>query len=160
MIGIKKVAGGNLNESRLVQGVAFQKAFSYAGFEMQPKHYENPLVALLNIELELKAEKDNAEMRLTTVEEFQAVVDAEWDILYNKLEKIHESGAKIVLSKLPIGDVATQWDMFCAGRIPQEDLDRIMAACGGSILTTVSQIDASVLGKCEKFYEQQVGSER
>ncbi|KAK6016366.1 putative T-complex protein 1, eta subunit [Ostertagia ostertagi] len=164
MIGIKKVSGGNLNESRLVRGVAFQKAFSYAGFEMQPKHYKDPLVALLNIELELKAEKDNAEMRLTTVEDFQAVVDAEWSILYEKLQKIHDSGAKIVLSKLPIGDVATQWfadrDMFCAGRIPQEDLDRVMAACGGSILTTVSQIDESVLGKCATFYEQQVGSER
>ena len=37
------------------------------------------------------------------------VVDAEWNILYEKLQKIHDSGAKIVLSKLPIGDVATQW---------------------------------------------------
>lgn len=41
---------------------------------MQPKHYKDPLIALLNIELELKAEKDNAEMRLTTVEDFQAVI--------------------------------------------------------------------------------------
>lgn len=36
-------------------------------------------------------------------------MDAEWEILYNKLEKIVESGAKVVLSKLPIGDVATQY---------------------------------------------------
>ncbi|CAP38530.1 Protein CBR-CCT-7 [Caenorhabditis briggsae] len=164
MIGIKKVNGGNLNESRLIKGVAFQKAFSYAGFEMQPKKYIGVKVALLNIELELKAEKDNAEMRLTNVSDFQAVVDAEWNILYDKLQKIHDSGANVVLSKLPIGDVATQWfadrDMFCAGRIPQDDLERLMAACGGSVLTTVSQIEDSVLGKCGKFYEQQVGSER
>ena len=37
------------------------------------------------------------------------MVDAEWSILYNKLDKLHESGAKVVLSKLPIGDVATQY---------------------------------------------------
>lgn len=36
-------------------------------------------------------------------------MDAEWTILYNKLEKIWKSGAKIVFSKLPIGDVATQY---------------------------------------------------
>jgi len=42
-------------------------------------------------------------------QEYQAVVDAEWSILYNKLGKIHQSGAKVVLSKLPIGDVATQF---------------------------------------------------
>lgn len=43
------------------------------------------------------------------VQEYQNVVDAEWEILYRKLEKIVESGAKVVLSKLPIGDVATQY---------------------------------------------------
>ncbi|KAK0408988.1 hypothetical protein QR680_004279 [Steinernema hermaphroditum] len=164
MVGIKKVNGGSTLESKLVKGVAFKKAFSYAGFEMQPKHYKNPKIAMLNIELELKAEKENAEVRIASVEEYQKVVDAEWDILYNKLEQIHKSGAKVVLSKLPIGDVATQWfadrDMFCAGRVPQEDLDRTMASCGGAVLTTVSQIDDSVLGKCGVFYEQQVGSER
>lgn len=43
------------------------------------------------------------------LQEYQKVVDAEWTILYNKLEKIVQSGAKVVLSKLPIGDVATQY---------------------------------------------------
>jgi len=114
--------------------------------------------------LELKAEKDNAEVRVDNVTEYQQIVDAEWTILYDKLKKLHESGAKIVLSKLPIGDVATQWfadrDMFCAGRVASEDLDRTMAACGGTVLTTVSQIGKASLGSCEEFYEQQVGSER
>lgn len=35
---------------------------------MQPKKYHNPKIALLNVELELKAEKDNAEVRVHTVE--------------------------------------------------------------------------------------------
>jgi T-complex protein 1 subunit eta len=48
--------------------VAFKKTFSYAGFEMQSKRYENPKIAMLNIELELKAEKDNAEIRVDSVE--------------------------------------------------------------------------------------------
>uniref|UniRef100_A0A8P4KMW8 T-complex protein 1 subunit eta n=1 Tax=Dicentrarchus labrax TaxID=13489 RepID=A0A8P4KMW8_DICLA len=68
MIGIKKVQGGALEESQLVDGVAFKKTFSYAGFEMQPKRYDNPKIALLNVELELKAEKDNAEVRVKSVE--------------------------------------------------------------------------------------------
>lgn len=49
-------------------GVAFKKTFSYAGFEMQPKSYTNPKIALLNIELELKSEKENAELRIENVE--------------------------------------------------------------------------------------------
>ncbi|KAF7490965.1 T-complex protein 1 subunit eta [Sarcoptes scabiei] len=164
MIGIKHEKGGSLDESILVSGVAFKKTFSYAGFEMQPKKYNKPMIALLNIELELKAEKDNAEIRVNSVEEYQKVVDAEWNILYDKLDKIHKSGAKVVLSKLPIGDVATQYfadrDLFCAGRVPEEDLNRTMQACGGAILTTVSDLKESNLGSCEKFEEIQIGKER
>lgn len=32
-IGIKKVTGGSIHDSFLVEGVAFKKTFSYAGFE-------------------------------------------------------------------------------------------------------------------------------
>lgn len=164
MIGIKKVSGGALEESQLIHGVAFKKTFSYAGFEMQPKRYENPKIALLNIELELKAERDNAEIRVQSVKEYQSIVDAEWKILYDKLEKIAQSGAKVVLSKLPIGDVATQYfadrDMFCAGRVADDDLKRTMRACGGSILTTCNDLTDENLGTCGLFEETQIGSER
>ena len=54
--------GGGLRDSFLVDGVAFKKTFSYAGFEMQKKKYSNPKILALNIELELKSEKDNAEV--------------------------------------------------------------------------------------------------
>ncbi|KPP63564.1 hypothetical protein Z043_118168 [Scleropages formosus] len=164
MIGVKKVQGGALEDSQLVTGVAFKKTFSYAGFEMQPKKYENPKIAMLNVELELKAEKDNAEVRVKSVEDYQAIVDAEWSILYDKLEKIYKSGAKVVLSKLPIGDVATQYfadrDLFCAGRVTEEDLKRTMMACGGSIQTSVGSLTDDVLGQCALFEEVQVGGER
>lgn len=164
MIGIKLVPGGALTETQFVDGVAFKKTFSYAGFEMQRKSYNNPKIAMLNIELELKAERDNAEVRLTNVEDYQAVVDAEWQILYDKLDTLHKAGANVVLSKLPIGDVATQFfadrDMFCAGRVPDEDLTRTMKACGGAILTSVKGITEDKLGKCELFREDQVGGDR
>ncbi|XP_073998109.1 chaperonin containing TCP1 subunit 7 isoform X1 [Rhodnius prolixus] len=164
MIGIKKIQGGALEDSLLVAGVAFKKTFSYAGFEMQPKSYKNPKIALLNIELELKAERDNAEIRLNSVEEYQKVVDVEWQILYEKLDKLAKSGAQVVLSKLPIGDVATQYfadrDMFCAGRVPEEDMKRTMKACGGSIISTTKDLTDSMLGTCEEFEEKQIGGER
>ncbi|XP_034838141.1 T-complex protein 1 subunit eta [Maniola hyperantus] len=164
MIGIKKVTGGALEDSFLVAGVAFKKTFSYAGFEMQPKNYENCKIALLNIELELKAERDNAEVRVDNVKEYQKVVDAEWQILYDKLAALHASGANVVLSKLPIGDVATQYfadrDMFCAGRVTEEDLRRTQRACGGAVLSSVRDLAPEALGHCATFCERQVGGER
>lgn len=164
LIGVKRVPGGAMQDSLLIKGVAFKKTFSYAGFEQQPKSFSDPKVLCLNVELELKAEKDNAEVRINEVSEYQAIVDAEWQIIYAKLEAIVKTGAKVVLSKLPIGDLATQYfadrDIFCAGRVAADDLRRVVEAVGGSVQSTCSEIHDEHLGTCERFDERQIGGER
>lgn len=61
------------------------------------------------------------QIRLNDPSQYQSIVDAEWNIIYDKLDKCVQSGAKIVLSRLAIGDLATQYfadrDIFCAGRV-------------------------------------------
>eukprot|EP00270_Netrium_digitus_P006850 TRINITY_DN1979_c0_g1_i2.p1 TRINITY_DN1979_c0_g1~~TRINITY_DN1979_c0_g1_i2.p1 ORF type:complete len:582 (-),score=189.86 TRINITY_DN1979_c0_g1_i2:150-1850(-) len=164
MIGVKKVQGGSMRDSFLVEGVAFKKTFSYAGFEQQPKSFDNPKILLLNIELELKSEKENAEVRLSDPAQYQEIVDAEWNIIYEKLQKCVDSGASIVLSRLAIGDLGTQFfadrNIFCAGRVAEEDMQRVAKATGGAVQTTVNDIIPEVLGLCERFEERQVGNER
>ena len=92
------------------------------------------------------------------------MVDAEWTIIYDKLKTIAESGAQVVLSKLPIGDLATQYfadrDIFCAGRVPAEDLRRLAKATNAVVQTTVHGMTPDVLGECGLFEEVQIGSER
>ncbi|KAK2797389.1 T-complex protein 1 subunit eta [Emmonsiellopsis sp. PD_5] len=164
LIGIKKVTGGGLQDSLFINGVAFKKTFSYAGFEQQPKSFKNPKIVCLNVELELKSEKDNAEVRVEQVSEYQAIVDAEWQIIYNKMEALYKTGAKVVLSKLPIGDLATQYfadrDIFCAGRVSADDLERVNQATGASTQSTCTDIQPRHLGTCGSFEERQVGGER
>lgn len=168
LIGVKKIQGGSVSDSILVKGVAFKKTFSYAGFEQQPKKFQNLKVILLNLELELKSEKENAEVRVSSVGEYQAIVDAEWDIIYEKLDLIVKTGAKVVLSRLAIGDLATQYfadrDIFCAGRVTEEDLERVSRAVGAVVQTTMNGVAESdydrILGSCESFEEVQIGNER
>jgi len=164
LIAVKKEPGGSLQESIFVEGVAFKKTFSYAGFEQQPKKFVNPKLILLNIELELKAEKENAELKITKPEDYQSFVDAEWNIIYDKLEKIVKTGAQVILSRLAIGDLATQYfadrGLFCAGRVPGEDLARVAKATGGAIQTSASKLTPDILGSCGLFEEKQVGNER
>lgn len=164
LIGMKKVPGGAMEDSILVRGVAFKKTFSYAGFEQMPKSFKDPKIVCLNVELELKAEKDNAEVRVEEVSEYQAIVDAEWQIIFDKLEAIVKTGAKVVLSKLPIGDLATQYfadrGVFCAGRVTSEDMQRVVAAVGASVQSTTTDLLEKHLGSCESFEERQIGGER
>jgi len=166
MVGIKKVPGGSVTESFLVQGVAFKRTFSYAGFEQQPKALTQPKILLLNLELELKSERANAEIRIEDPTKYQSIVDAEWEIIYEKLAGCVASGANIILSKLPIGDLATQYfadrGLFCAGRVGAADMARVASATGAKMQTTVHGLekDSSVLGTCAVFEERQVGAER
>lgn len=164
LIGIKHCTGGSITDSLLVDGVAFKKTFSYAGFEQQPKYFENPKILILNVELELKAEKENAEVRIENPDDYQSIVDAEWKIIYSKLENIVNSGAEVVLSKLPIGDLATQYfadkNIFCAGRVPDDDLKRVAKATGAIINHTCNNIREDSLGTCGVFEERQLGADR
>lgn len=105
----------------------------------------------------MKSEKENAEIRLENPDDYQKIVDAEWKLIYEKLEKIVNSGAKIILSKLPIGDLATQYfadrGLFCAGRVNIDDLNRVAKATGGVIQTSTNGITEDVLGTCGLFEE-------
>jgi T-complex protein 1 subunit eta len=163
-VGIKKVPGGSVTDSFLVEGVAFKKTFAYAGFEQQPKRLENPKIVLLNVELELKSEKENAEIRITDPDQYQSIVDAEWSIIYSKLDKIVESGANIVLSSLPIGDLATQYfadrNIFCAGRVEKNDMHRVAKATSAITQTSLNDLSEDILGTSTLFEERQVGGER
>jgi len=163
-ISIKQIPGGDVRQSFLVEGVAFKKTFSYAGFEQMTKKFENPKILLLNVELELKSEKENAEVRISSPKDYQSIVEAEWQVIYDKLDVCVNSGANIVLSKLPIGDLATQYfadrGLFCAGRVADGDMKRVAKATKGSIQTTTNGLTESVLGTCGLFEESRVGDER
>lgn len=164
LVAIKKIPGGDVRQSFLVKGVAFKKTFSYAGFEQMTKKFKNPKVLLLNVELELKSEKENAEVRITDPDQYQSIVDAEWQVIYDKLDACIACGANIVLSKLPIGDLATQYfadrGLFCAGRVEDGDLKRVGKATGGTIQTSTNGLFDGILGTCGIFEERQVGDER
>lgn len=164
LVAIKRIPGGDVRSSFLVKGVAFKKTFSYAGFEQMKKKFENPKILLLNVELELKSEKENAEVRIENPEEYQSIVDAEWQVIYDKLDACVKCGANIVLSKLPIGDLATQYfadrGLFCAGRVEDGDLKRVSKATGGTVQTSTNGLYDGILGACGKFEEKQVGDER
>ena len=165
LIDIKKVVGGSITDTMFISGVAFPKCFSYAGFERAPKQFDNGCkIIALNMELELKAERENSMIRIDDVNMYQKVIDAEWKILINRLQTICDSGVNVVISSQSIGDIATQYladrDVFCAGRVEKSDFERIAKASGAIPLMTVSKINTSSIGYCGKFEEVQIGKER
>ncbi len=87
--------------------------------------------------------------KLSNPAQYQSIVDAKWNIIYEKLDKCVNNGAKIMLSLLAIRDCGTQyfanWDVFYAGRAMEEDLQQVVRATGGSIQTTINNIVPKVI---------------
>lgn len=146
------------------KGIGIKKPFAYAGFEKQKKKHYYPHVLLLDIELELKTEKSDSEAKINSILKYKQFIDAEWSIIYEKLDKIIQSKAKIVFSKQSIGDLATQFfserGIFSGGRIPTDDLIKMQVGTGATILSTINEIPLFCLGKCEMVEEKQIGNER
>ncbi|TBU20577.1 subunit eta of T-complex protein 1 [Hamiltosporidium tvaerminnensis] len=171
-ISIKKVTGGSLQDSCLVNGVAFAKTFTYAGYEQQPKKIKNPNILCLNVELELKPEKDNCEFKIDSVSSYKDMLEGEYKVFLNRLDTIRQTGANVVLSTLSIGDYATQYfarhSIFCCGRVSEEDVKRVVECCGGEIISSIESLRNKnnetqiqrFIGKCEYFEEKQVGKSR
>ena len=92
-------------------------------------------------------------------------MDAEWKIIYGKLDACIALGANIVLSRLPIGDLATQYfadrGVFCAGRITEDDIKRIEKARDLLRLTDLMIAEVAFLcGFCDQSHLTRVFSRR
>lgn len=71
------------------------------------------------------------------LQEYDRIVNAEFRIINEKMDNIINTGANVILSRLPIGDLATQYfadrGLFCAGRVLREDLARVAKATGAKV---------------------------
>ena len=164
MISVKEILGGNLSDSFFLKGIVIKKPFSYAGYEKQNKKLYYPEILLLDIELEIKTEKDQSETKINHISDFKFMVDVEWSVMYEKLDKISQSGAKVVFSRKSIGDLATQYfaerGIICGGRISDDDLAKISKGTGAKILSSDLNFNLNYCGKCKILEEKQIGKER
>lgn len=161
-VSVKKVSGGGVDSSCIIKGVAFEKCFTYAGYEQQPKRIVSPKIAVVSLELEWKSEMENGEMRISSADEYARVVAAEWKLITDQLDALIQAGANVVLSTLPVGDYATQYfakhNVFSAGRVPEMEAQRVVRAFGGRIVSSVSLVSSRTLGSCALFEEREIGA--
>lgn len=164
MISVKEILGGNLSDSFFLKGVVIKKPFSYAGYEKQKKKLYYPKILLLDIELEIKTEENQSETKIKRMVDFKFMVDVEWSLMYEKLDKIVRSGTNVVFSRKSVGDLATQYfaerDIICGGRVSDDDISKISKGTGAKILSSDLNFTSIYCGKCKILEERQIGNER
>ena len=165
-IQILKVPGASLQDSYLIDGIVFQRTFTYAGYEQQSKRIENPKILLLNQEIELKHQKEFAHLMINNVADYEDFVNTEWQLVYRKIDQMVQTGCNLILDMQGIGDLATQHfvrkDITNISRVEKRTMIEISKSVAAPIHSSLEglQNGINVYGTCDLFEEVTIGEEQ
>lgn len=159
-----KVHGKSSLESQLVDGFALNTTRASQGM---PTFVPNAKVAMLDFNLQRHRMAMGVQVIIKDPAEIERIKQRELDITKEKINKILEAGANVVLTTKGIDDTCMKYfveaGVICARRIPKDDLKRLAKATGGQVVTTMADMegnesfDPSSLGSAESCAEERVG---
>lgn len=164
-IHILKSHGLSALNSELVDGFALNCA---RASQAMPSAIDGGVkVACLDFNLQKHKLQMGVEVVLTDTKQVEEIRQREMDITKEKIQKILETGAKVVLTCKGIDDLCLKYFVeagaIAVRRVKKEDLKRIAKATGGSIVVTMADMegneafDPAALGECASVKEERVG---
>lgn len=163
-IHILKVHGKSSIESELVNGFAINVQRAAQGM---PVVVTNAKIALLDFPLQRHKVQMGVAVQVDDITEVEGIRQRELDITKERIQKILESGANVVLTSKGIDDTCLKYFVeagtLAARRVKKEDLTRLARASGGRVVVTLADMegnetfDAECLGSAELVQEEHVG---
>mmetsp|Transcript_15611 Transcript_15611/g.38947 ORF Transcript_15611/g.38947 Transcript_15611/m.38947 type:complete len:569 (+) Transcript_15611:145-1851(+) len=171
-IHILKVHGQSALQSELLKGGFCLNASKAA--QGMPTFLGNPdddtsevKIAMLDMNLQRHRMGMGISIQVKDPAEIEKIKQREMDLTKEKIQKILKTGAKVVLTTKGIDDLCMKYfveaGVFCARRVPKEDLKRLAKATGGQVVITMADMegeesfDESSLGVCQAVQETRVG---
>eukprot|EP00522_Entomoneis_paludosa_P014677 CAMPEP_0172445410 /NCGR_PEP_ID=MMETSP1065-20121228/5236_1 /TAXON_ID=265537 /ORGANISM="Amphiprora paludosa, Strain CCMP125" /LENGTH=568 /DNA_ID=CAMNT_0013196237 /DNA_START=35 /DNA_END=1741 /DNA_ORIENTATION=- len=171
-IHILKAHGQSALESKLLAGgFALSAARAAQGMPTVVEGAtpeEHVKICLLDMNLQRHRMGMGVTLQVTDPQEVERIKKRELDITKEKIQLILATGAKVVLTTKGMDDVCLKYFVeagaLCARRCNRDDLQRLAKATGGSIITTLADLegDESIdvetqLGTCQAVQEIRVG---
>ncbi|EWM21767.1 t-complex protein 1 subunit alpha [Nannochloropsis gaditana] len=163
-IHILKCHGQSSLSSHLVNGFALAGARAAQGM---PTSVSPAKIALLDFSLQRHKMQMGVSVVVEDVKEVELIRQREMDITKERIQKILEAGANVVLTTKGIDDLAMKYFVeagaMAVRRVKKEDLKRIARATGGQVIGTLADMegneafDPSMLGLAERVEERRVG---
>eukprot|EP01033_Poteriospumella_lacustris_P000193 gene193-128_t len=163
-IHILKSHGQSLLNSELVDGYALNCT---KASQAMPTHLENVKIALLDFNLQKHKLQMGVQVVVTDTKQVEEIRQREMDITKEKIQKILESGARVILTTKGIDDLCLKYFVeagaIAVRRVHKEDMKRIAKATGGKVVVTMADLegnevfDAANLGEAASVSEERVG---
>ncbi|CAB9519572.1 T-complex protein 1 subunit alpha (Fragment) [Seminavis robusta] len=169
-IHILKAHGKSSLESELMKGGFALNATRAA--QGMPTHIESSegdtvKIAMLDMNLQRHRMAMGVEIKVKDPAEIERIKQREIDITKEKIQKILDAGAKVVLTTKGVDDLCMKYfvqaGVLCARRCAKDDLKRLAKATGGQLVTTMADMegnesfDTATLGQSSAIREVRVG---
>eukprot|EP00571_Detonula_confervacea_P009963 CAMPEP_0172305314 /NCGR_PEP_ID=MMETSP1058-20130122/6626_1 /TAXON_ID=83371 /ORGANISM="Detonula confervacea, Strain CCMP 353" /LENGTH=589 /DNA_ID=CAMNT_0013016869 /DNA_START=50 /DNA_END=1819 /DNA_ORIENTATION=+ len=169
-IHILKAHGKSSMESNLIDG-----GFAINGMRASqgmPTFVESadgkPIgIAMLDMNLQRHRMGMGVQVIVKDPKEIENIKKREMDITKERIRKIIDAGARVVLTTKGVDDLCMKYfveaGIICARRCNREDLKRLAKATGGRVVTTMADMegnetfDLDCMGKCDSVREVRIG---
>ena len=146
-VQIQKKEGESIDETSLIKGIILDKEVVSPGM---PKIVKDAKVLLLQSAIEIEKTEFDAKLQITSPEQIQQFLDEEERMLRSMVEKIVNSGAKVVVCQKGIDDMAQHFlskaGIMAIRRVKKSDIEKLSKATGGMIYTNLNDITPEKLG--------------
>lgn len=151
--------GFAINASRAAQGMPTAVESTPEGGPVK--------IAMLDMNLQRHRMAMGVQVIVKDPAEIENIKKREMDITKERIRKILDAGAKVVLTTKGIDDLCLKYfveaGVICARRCNKDDLKRLAKATGGKVVVTMADMDgnetfeADCLGTCDSFREERIG---
>ncbi|GAA5829316.1 hypothetical protein JCM3766R1_001057 [Sporobolomyces carnicolor] len=158
---VEKVPGGEIEDSRVLDGVMLNKDVTHPKMR---RRIENPRVILLDCPLEYKKGESQTNIEIQKEEDWNRILEIEEEQIKQMCERIIEFKPDMVFTEKGVSDLAQHYlvkaNITAIRRVRKSDNNRIARATGATIVNRVDDLREIDVGtKCGLFNVEKLGDE-
>jgi T-complex protein 1 subunit gamma len=158
---IEKIAGGLLEDSVVLDGIALNKDVLDA---KMPRKFQNPRILVLDCPLEYRKAESQTNVEISKEEDFEELLEQEEAHVKKQCDEIIKFKPNVVFTEKGCSDLAIHFlskaGISCLRRLKKTDSNRLARATGATVVSETNEIKESDIGtKCGLFEVKKIGDE-